>query len=216
MSQSNEPNTTDGRGASVPGVAVGIVTDNQDPEGMGRVKLSFPWRSADDESYWARMAVPMAGPDRGTYFLPEVDDEVLVGFAGGDIRHPYVLGALWNGQDAPPETNSDGNNDVRKVHSRSGHELVFDDADQSGKVELKSSSGHTVTLDDASGSETITIEDKTGQNTIEFDATANSLSIEAGAKLSIEAPTVEIAGDGSLKLESNGILTIKGSLVKIN
>jgi uncharacterized protein involved in type VI secretion and phage assembly len=183
---------------------------------MGRVKLSFPWRSADDESHWARMAVPMAGADRGTYFLPEVDDEVLVGFADGDVRHPYVLGALWNGQDAPPETNSDGNNDVRAVHSRSGHELLFDDADQSGKVELKSSSGHTITLDDSSGSETITVEDKTGQNRIEFDATANELSIEAGAKLSIEAPTVEIAGDGSLKLESNGILTIKGSLVKIN
>ena len=216
MSRSNDTDTTGGRGASVPGVAVGIVTDNEDPEGMGRVKLSFPWRSADDESYWARMAVPMAGPDRGTYFLPEVDDEVLVGFAGGDIRHPYVLGALWNGQDSPPETNSDGNNDVRQVRSRSGHELVFDDADQSGKLELTSSSGHTVTLDDSSGSETITIEDKTGQNRIEFDTTANSLSIEAGAKLSIEAPTVEIAGDGSLKLESNGILTIKGSLVKIN
>lgn len=216
MSQPNETNTTSGRGASIPGVAVGIVTDNEDPEGMGRVKLSFPWRSADDESDWARVAVPMAGPDRGTYFLPEVDDEVLVGFADGDVRHPYVLGALWNGRDSPPETNSDGNNDVRKVHSRSGHELVFDDADQSGKLELTSSSGHTVTLDDSSGSEKITIEDKTGQNRIEFDATTSALTIESGAKLSIEAPTVEIAGDGSLKLESNGILTIKGSLVKIN
>lgn len=216
MSQSNGSNTTEERGASVPGVAVGIVTDNQDPEGMGRVKLSFPWRSADDESYWARMAVPMAGPERGTYFLPEVDDEVLVGFADGDVRHPYVLGALWNGQDAPPEANSDGNNDVRKIHSRSGHELVFDDADRSGKVELNSSGGHTVTLDDSSGSETITVEDKTGQNRIEFDATSNELTIEAGAKLSIEAPTVEIAGDGSLKLESNGMLTINGTLVKIN
>jgi uncharacterized protein involved in type VI secretion and phage assembly len=214
MSQSD--NTTDGRGASIPGVAIGIVTDNEDPEGMGRVKLSFPWRGASDESYWARIAVPMAGDDRGTYFLPEVGDEVLVGFVDGDLRHPYVLGGLWNGVDAPPETNSGGTNDVRMVRSRSGHELVFDDADQSGRVELTSSSGHSVVLDDTSGSETITIEDKTGQNRIEFDATANSLTIASGAKLSLEAPTVEITGDGSLKLESNGILTIKGSLVKIN
>ena len=206
----------DDRGASVPGVAVGVVTDNEDPEGMGRVKVGLPWRADDDESYWARIAVPMAGPDRGTYFLPEVDDEVLVAFDAGEIRHPYVLGALWNGEDAPPETNRDGKNDVREIRSRSGHELVFDDAESAGSLEITTSGGHSVVLDDATGGETITIEDSSGQNSIEFDATEGSLDIESGATLSIEAPSVEIAGDGSLKLESNGVLTIKGALVKIN
>lgn len=214
MSRSTLPD--DSERTSLRGVSVGIVTDNKDPEGMGRVKLTFPWRKADDESYWARIAAPMAGPDRGTYFIPEVDDEVLVAFAGGNIRYPYVLGALWNGQDSPPETNADGKNDVREIRSRSGHELVFDDAETEGKVEITTSSGNEIVLDDATGREKITIKDSSGQNRIEFNATQGSLDITSGATLSIEAPSVEIAGDGNLKLESNGVLTIKGALVKIN
>lgn len=214
MSQSER--SDDGRSASVPGVAVGIVTDNKDPAGMGRVKVTYPWRAADDESHWARIAATMAGPDRGTYFLPEVDDEVLVAFDNGDIRHPYVLGALWNGKDAPPETNQDGKNDVREIRSRSGHELVFDDAETAGKVEITTNAGHKIVLDDSTGQEKISIEDNSGQNKIEFNATQGSLDITSGATLSIQAPSVEITGDGNLKLESNGVLTIKGTLVKIN
>lgn len=214
MSQSVLSNESEGM--SLRGVSVGIVTDNKDPEKMGRVKLTYPWRDADDESYWARIAAPMAGSDRGTYFLPEVDDEVLVAFAEGDIRYPYVLGALWNGQDAPPETNQDGKNDIRKIRSRSGHELVFDDAETAGKVEITTSGGHKIVLDDATGEEKINIEDSSGQNKIEFNATQRSLDITSGATLSINAPSVEITGDGYLKLESNGVLSIKGALVKIN
>ncbi|WP_436926292.1 phage baseplate assembly protein V [Halosimplex amylolyticum] len=211
---STSDNTDAGGAASMRGVAVGIVTDNQDPENMGRVKVTYPWRD-DDGSVWARVATAMAGNERGTYFIPEVDDEVLVAFADGNVRYPYVIGGLWNGQDAPPGTN-EGNNDVRKVTSRSGHELVFDDAKQSEKVEITTSGGHSVVLDDSSGSETITITDSKDQNSIEFDATQGSLDITGGTELTIEAPTVEITGKGSLKLESDGILEINGSLVKIN
>jgi uncharacterized protein involved in type VI secretion and phage assembly len=196
------------------GVSVGIVSDNEDPEGMGRVKLTFPWRAADDESVWARVAVPMAGADRGTWFLPEIGDEVLVAFADDDLSHPVVLGALWNGEDAPPESN-DGDNDIRSVTSRSGHVLAFDDADDGG-VEIETDAGHTVTLDDTSGGETITIEDKSGSNTIEFDATKQSLSIEAGTKLTIEAPQVELTSDGNMTIDASGVLTLKGALIKLN
>ena len=84
------------------GVVIGIVTNNQDPDKLGRVKVQFPWLSNEDESFWARIASPMAGDKRGIYFLPEVDDEVLVVFEHGDMRFPYVIGALWNGQDSPP------------------------------------------------------------------------------------------------------------------
>src|SRR5664280_3415392 len=105
----------------ITGVVVGVVTNNQDPDGFGRVKVKFPWLSDVDESDWARVAAPMAGNKRGFYFLPEVDDEVLVAFEHGDVRFPYVLGALWNGKDAPPATNGDGKNNVRVIQSRSGH-----------------------------------------------------------------------------------------------
>ena len=80
----------------VTGVVVGVVTNNQDPDGLGRVKVKFPWLSDADESSWARIAAPMAGKERGLYFLPEVDDEVLVIFEHGDLRFPFVPGALWN------------------------------------------------------------------------------------------------------------------------
>ena len=87
------------------GVTLGLVTNNQDPEKLGRIKVKFPWLSDEDESNWARIITPMAGDDRGMFFLPEVDDEVLVAFEQGDMRFPFVLGSLWNGQDKPPETN---------------------------------------------------------------------------------------------------------------
>lgn len=205
----------DGADGWLRGVAVAIVSENDDPEGMGRVKLTYPWRDVEDESYWARIAVAMAGDDRGTYFLPEKDDEVLVAFDNGDIRHPYVIGSLWNGQQSPPADN-EGSNDVRKIRSRSGHELVFDDADAEASVEITTAGGHTVTLDDASGSEAVTIEDSSGSNTIEFDATQGSLSIEAGATLSIEAPQIEITGSGSVRIESSGMLTLEGALITLN
>ena len=102
------------------GVVTGIVTNNQDPEKLGRVKVRFPWLSENDESWWARVAVPMAGKEIGTYFLPEVDSEVLMAFEQGDIHFPYVLGALWNDPNKPPETNEDGKNNKRTIVSRSG------------------------------------------------------------------------------------------------
>lgn len=196
-------------------VAVGIVSDNEDPEGMGRVKLTFPWREIEDESRWARVAVPMAGGNRGTWFLPEVGDEVLVAFEAGDVAHPYVIGALWNGEDAPPEDNADGDNDVRTITSRAGHALTFDDGDDGG-IEITTDAGHTIALDDTSGSEKVTIEDSSGANVVEFDATAQSLSVEAGTKLTIEAPQVEIAADGNLTIDAGGVLTLNGAIIKLN
>lgn len=197
------------------GVSIAIVRDNDDPEGMGRVKLEYPWRETSNESYWARIAVPMAGDERGTYFLPEVGDEVLVAFENGDIDHPYVLGALWNGQDDPPANNTDGNNNVRRITSRSGHELTFDDGESDGKVVIETAAGHTIELDDASGSETITIED-TGGNEIEFDGTSGSLSMSGGGKISVEAPMIEISSDGNLSIEAGGMLTLEGAIIKLN
>ena len=84
-------------------VVVGRVVNNKDTEGLGRVKVKFEWLSDLNESAWARIAAPTAGKDRGIYFLPEIDDEVLVAFAHGDVRFPYVIGSLWNGVDVPPD-----------------------------------------------------------------------------------------------------------------
>ena len=200
------------------GVSAGIVTNNQDPEGLGRVKIKFPWLSDDNETDWVRISTLMAGGERGSFFLPEVGDEVLVAFEHGDINHPFVIGALWNGVDKPPETNSDGRNNIRKIKSRSGHEIIFNDDDTAmqEKIEIHTNSGHKIVLDDSVGQEKIEIVDKTGSNKISIDSVQNSMNIESVLQLKIKSAVVEIEGTTSLTLKSNAILTIQGLPVKIN
>lgn len=221
------------------GVATGIVTNNQDEESMGRVKLKFPWLADDHETNWVRVVSLMSGAEAGTFFLPEVGDEVLVAFAYGDINHPYVLGSLWNGTAAPPETNSDGKNNIRKIKSRSGHELIFDDSaeEQTAKLEIHTNSGHTILLDDAAsaekieilskaghkitmndapGQEMIEIVDKSGSNKITIDSVQNAIAMESGMMLNIKANMVEIEGTTSLTLKSSAMVTIQGMPIKLN
>jgi uncharacterized protein involved in type VI secretion and phage assembly len=188
------------------------VTNNKDPEGAGRVKVNYPWLSEADEGYWARVAAPMAGAGRGVYFLPEVGDEVLVAFEQGDLRFPYVVGALWNGKDAPPEKNDDGKNDVRVIRSRSGHVLRLTDTD---------------------GKETIEIIDKSGKNKLIFDTAKNTITITADKDITLSAPSgtvriearkleikstadTAIEADGGLDLKTIGTMNIKGAMVNIN
>ncbi len=202
------------RDASAPmhSVVVAIVTNNQDPDGMGRVKVRFPWLSEKDESNWARVAAPMAGKDRGLWLLPEVDDEVLVAFEHGRPEFPYVLGALWNGKDAPPEKNDDGKNDVRVLKSRSGHVIKLDDKDGSEKIEIA----------DGSGKNTIVID--TAKNTIAITADKDVTIESKSGKLSLAGKGIEIKSSAELKIEaSQNIdakagpqLNLEGGVVNIN
>jgi uncharacterized protein involved in type VI secretion and phage assembly len=194
------------------GVVIGIVTNNRDPDGLHRVKLRFPWLSDQDESHWARVAAPMAGKGRGFYALPEVDDEVLVAFEHGSLEHPYVLGALWNGVDAPPEDNGNGANDHRSLTSRSGHRIRLNDAD---------------------GRETVEIVDKSGSNRIVIDTAARRIRIEADGDIEIASATgrvrisgvgielnsqadVKVSAQAGAELLANATVSIKGALVQVN
>jgi len=201
-----------GGATRIAGVVFGVVTNNQDPDGLGRVKLRFPWLSDADESAWARIATPMAGSGRGWYSLPEVDDEVLVAFEQGDLRFPYVLGGLWNGKDKPPADNADGKNALRLIRSRSGH---------------------LVRLNDEDGQEKIEIIDKSEKNSIVFDTTSNTITINSDKDIALLAPQgtirleaqkVEIKSSADARLEAgagidvkaSGTLNIKGATVNIN
>jgi uncharacterized protein involved in type VI secretion and phage assembly len=200
------------------GVAAGIVTNNKDPGKLGRLKVKFPWLSDNNETDWIRMTTFMAGGGRGSFFLPEVGDEVLVAFEHGNINRPYIVGALWNGVDQSPENNSDGQNNIRKIKSRSGHEIIFNDNNtaKQEKIEIHTNAGHKVVLNDSAGQEKIEIIDKSGNNKITIDSVQNSINIESAMQLKIKSNIVEIEGTASLTLKSSGVLTIQGSLVKIN
>lgn len=129
------------------GAVVGVVSSIDDPDSQGRVRLQFPWLKEDVESRWARVVAFMAGGDRGAVFRPEVGDEVLVLFEHGDLRFPYVVGALWNGRDAmPSQRGADADNDIRLIKSRSGHTIVFDDTSGSEKITVSDQSGNSVEL----------------------------------------------------------------------
>ena len=201
-----------GATTAINGVVVAVVTNNQDPDGLGRVKLKFPWLSDADESFWARVATPMAGGGRGAFFLPEVDDEVLVAFEHGDLRFPYVLGGLWNAKDKRPADNGDGKNNVRLIRSRSGH---------------------VVRLSDEDGKEKIEIIDKSEKNSIVFDTANNTITITADKDIALSAPQgtikldaqkVELKSSADAKVEAgagmdvkaSATLNLKGATVNIN
>jgi uncharacterized protein involved in type VI secretion and phage assembly len=194
----------------IQGLAVGVVTDNKDSDGLGRVRVRLPWYKDSDTSFWARIAAPMAGGQRGSYFLPEIDDEVLVGADFGDPSHLYVLGGLWNGSNGPPETNSDGNNDIRVLKSRSGHWLKFNDG-QGPEVELKLTDGKRLLLDQ----DGVIVEDGQG-NKITIESTSGGITLESTAQLKIKSQMVSIEAGASLELKASGTLTISGALVQIN
>jgi len=194
------------------GVVVGLVTNNQDPDGVGRVKVRFPWLSDSDESQWARIAAPMAGKDRGVYLLPEVDDEVLVAFEHGDIRRPYVVGALWNSKDTPPASNDDGKNNIRIIKSRSGHVVKLNDEDGKETIEIiDKSTKNSIVVDTASNTITITSDKditlKAANGTITLDA--QKVAVKSSADSKIEA------GAG-MDVKASGTMNIKGATVNIN
>ena len=177
-------------GTAVPGVMVGVVTNNNDAEGqLARVKVKFPWMAqnagTDIESEWARLVPPMAGPDRGMLITPEVNDEVLVAFEHGDPARPFVLGALWNGKDKPAKGTAEivagGKVNQRVWRSRTGHVFIFDDKD---------------------GEEGIYIIDKTSKNHIKITSKDNKLDVHLEGD-------IQIVSKGSISVTAEKDITMQ-------
>ena len=205
LTSSGEP----GANARSPGVVAAIVTENRDPDGLGRVKLRYPWSEATFQSDWARVASPMGGAAFGTFSLPEVGDEVLVAFDRGDARHPYVLGGLWKGTREPASPDDGDRNGIRLIQGREGHRLQFDDGVE-GRLVIELQGGKSITIEDGG----ILIDD--GVNKVKLDTAAGAVTIEAGESLTLKAPRISIEGGVSTEIEAGRMLTAKAALVAIN
>lgn len=175
--------------APLHGVHIALVVDIIDPENIGRVCIALPW--APDVPVWARVATLMAGPGRGTWFMPDVDDEVLVAFEAGDAQRPFVLGSLWNGRHTPPQAmDGSGRNEKKVIRSTNGVTVTLDDAQGQERFVCETPSGQRITLHDGDGA--IRIE---GNGAIEIEG-------GNGASVHLDGPEIRIDG-GTVKLTAS-------------
>ena len=186
------------------GVFSAVVIDNIDPDNLGRIKVRLAQLSESDQrghDAWARLATLLAGPNRGTWFIPDINDEVLVAFETGDVRRPYVLGSLWNATSLPPET-MDAGNDKKLLRSRNGVTITLDDQSGQESFIVETPGGQKITLKDGPGS--IEITDSNG-NSVKFETAG--ITVNASGKVTINASTVAI---------SSGMITVDAGMTKFS
>jgi len=187
------------------GIVIGVVADLNDQDSLGRVRVKYP-HLGDELSDWARIATPMGGKDRGLFFRPEKDDEVLVVWEQGDPRRPCIMGGLWSKADPPPA--DDGKkvqNNWRFFRSRSGHLLKFDDTSGAERIEITGQGGKHKLLIDVSGSK------------IELTCDTGDIKVSAPTgSLTLEGNTVKVSAKSNLDIEAGATCTIKGASVAIN
>jgi uncharacterized protein involved in type VI secretion and phage assembly len=179
------------------GVEVAIVTNVKDTDKLGRVKVCFPRLPGKPESDWVRVVQPAAGAGRGFYWIPEVNDEVLVAFERGEAHRPYVVGALWNGKDKPMKDAYTDENTTRMIMTKSGHQII---------------------LDDKKNAEKIIIADKSGKRTLTFDVKNKKFLIEAkegDVEIHAEKKIILECEDLEIKTKKTGKIDI-GSTFDLN
>jgi len=211
------------------GLAIGVVEALDDPDSANRVKVKLPWRADDGEGVWARVAAADAGDGYGSVVIPNVGQEVVLGYVDGDPAVPVVLGQLFNGKAAPPHTIDPDKNEVRTFVTPGGHAITLDDGDKP-HVTVLSGKGHSVVIDDDKGAVVLTHKDSGNAVTvsgdgIELNASQGDIVLSAASgSVKIDAATFEGKANGPSKFESSatfdlkasGPLGLKGALVNIN
>jgi uncharacterized protein involved in type VI secretion and phage assembly len=209
------------------GVLCAVVTRIDDDKGRYMVRVRFMTQpngassaQTKEESAWCRIVTWGAGKDRGWYGLPEVGDEVLVGFEQGDFNRPVILGSLWNKEQVVIDDNKDGKNDQRWYKSRSGHMLKFGD-DTDGKKEqitIQSAKGAQIVIDDTDSGHRVHFQDQKKENyltldkqakTVTLESTTGDIIIKAKEKILLEANNIEIVS------KENTSMTAKQWLVDV-
>lgn len=177
----------------------GLVTDTSDPDDQGRVKVKFFWNRRDGSEAvaekWLRVMTLHAGAEKGTFWLPEVDDEVLIGFTHGNPDRPVILGTLYNAVDKPPQAS---------------HSAGWNAADNDLKV-IRTKAGNEIFFSDASGSETLSIVQKDGTNMVTLSMSGPSITIQSDGDIEIKGANINIEStSGDIKLKAAGKLAAEG------
>jgi uncharacterized protein involved in type VI secretion and phage assembly len=195
------------------GVANATVLDNIDLLGEGRIQISLPWLPGFQP--WARIATPMAGSSCGAYFMPQIGDEVLVAFNHGDVREPYILGALWNTIDRPPALLTTDPVSKRIIRTPTGQEISFDDLQQT--ITISNSLQQTLSL----GPATASLSAGSSQTSVTLSLTGQ-VTISAATSITLKAPsivlngtTVSITGSSSAVINGGTSCSILGAQVSI-
>lgn len=185
------PHRNDGSDPGYFGVYPAIVTALVDPDSLGRVQVRFPWLGTtgdQDVRAWATLCTPYADDGQGFLVLPEVESQVVVAFEAGNLRRPYVVGAVWNGRESLPHPPEEANN-IRLLRTRGDSRLEFDDTGGAEKVTISTRTGHEVVLDNSTSEVTVrhsggcsvklTMTSVEIQANVSVDVTATVLSVKA-------------------------------------
>lgn len=199
------------------GVTVGIVTDIDDPENLGRIKVKLIGRdNARYETEYIRITSPMVGANWGMFFFPEIGDEVLVAFGDGNIHMPYVIGSLWNRKDNPPVNIVNRKNEIRKIKTKNGNELTFTDELNKNSIEIKTPKDLTIFLDD--DKDEIKIKDRLGKNMVHIDTQTGVVKVLADNKITLDAgqSSIELNGTaGTMVIDAAKSITMKATQITL-
>lgn len=190
------------------------VVDNRDGQKLGRIRVQFPWQEIQDKemkSPWIRIAVPYAGKGKGHLFVPEIGEEVMVGFEMNNAERPYVIGALYNGGEGIPDNtwaasgSKDGTtNNIKAIRTRNGHTIVFNDKGDAGLIEIYDSKNNTYHISLSADDKKITI------------YSAGDIAINADGSISMMAKEdVSIIANGNVSIKADQEVSIQASKVNV-
>ncbi len=182
---------------------VATVKENADPDGLGRIRVQFPWQVEYSElTPWVRIVTPHGGANKGFHFIPEIEEKVLVGFEGGNAEHPYILGSLYTGN-AKPEAFKTDTNDVKIIRTRSGHTIELNDKDGEEKIHIYDNEGSIITFDTQAKSLYI-------QATENIEFQAKNIKLKASENIELNADQeIKIAATGNALLASEAVINIQ-------
>jgi phage protein D len=202
------------RGEYAGSLVIGVVTNNDDPEKMGRVRVKFPGLDERQEGWWARVASPSASGKRGMMMMPLIDDEVVVGFEHGDSRRPFVLGSLWNGTGKPDALAAEGGgkpdgsfnlHSDKKVAISSDGDLALT---SKAKLDAKATSDFSLSTDGKLG-----VTAKGSEITITCGG--GSIAVKQDGSITLKGTQITVDASAKLALTSSGVVQVRGSQIML-